>query len=305
MLAKNQRIVMTGGSGFIGLFLVDRLLSEGYGNIVAINAHHPCARKEVQNVISSISDTATMRGTLQEGDVVLHLACSSTPLTAESNRVRNITEDLVGSVSLFETCVEKRVSRCIYLSSGGTVYGSREFLPAKESDPTNPIGSYGALKLSIEKYMGVFTNLYGLQTTTIRLANPYGRLATSGRLQGAVDIFLEKMQTNEPIRINGDGNIVRDYIYIDDTIEFLLHAIRNKDIAGIYNLGTGTGTSLNELVATLGKVFGKTPSVQRGPEKGFDLPYAVVDIAKARATGWKPVHTLESGVRAILARTTL
>ncbi len=301
-MEKTQRIVLTGGSGFIGTALIGELQKQGYTNLVSISANHSTASSEVESVIASLSNTDALRGAIHANDIVVHLASSSTPATSETQRSQDITENLIGSVSLFEVCAEKGVEKIIYLSSGGTVYGETNGTASKETDPTHPKSSYGALKLSIEHYLEVFGSLYNLPYTIVRLSNAYGKKNVGGIHRSVIDIFLAKSLAHEPLSVNGDGSTVRDYIYIDDAVSFLVEAIENQAWMGIYNLGSGVGTSLNEVIAAVDSALGYSSEVVHRPANAHEVSRIVLNTEKARALGWEPRHTLPEGIRAILAQ---
>jgi UDP-glucose 4-epimerase len=183
------------------------------------------------------------------------------------------------------------------------VYGiARERRPFRESDITDPISSYGISKLSIEKYIRLFGYHYGLPHAILRFANPYGESQQTGRPQGAVGVFLHKVMEDEEIAIWGDGSVVRDYIYEVDVARAVAAVLQAPHLpSGIYNVGTGTGTCLNELLAVISRVTGRVCRVNHDPSRRFDVPYNVLDIGRiTQETGWSPRHSLEEGVRKMM-----
>src|SRR3989344_8344143 len=174
-MSNKKQIVIIGGSGFIGTALIKKLKDKECNNIIAINAHRPCEDEQVKTVIDDMTDKSILSNVIKSGSVVVHLAWSSNPSKAEGDRIEDINKNLAASLNLLDTCVDNKIDKIIFLSSGGTVYGNLDRTASKETDNTNPKNSYGVLKLTVEKYMGVYTHLYGLKSIIIRLANAYGR----------------------------------------------------------------------------------------------------------------------------------
>lgn len=281
-MRKPSRIIITGSTGFIGSALIKALRVRSHLAVIA-----PSTR---------LSERTKLARMLCEGDTVVHLACSTTPAGAEQNRQKDVEENIIGTLNLLDACIEKKIAKFIFASSGGTVYGKHSKHPIKESDPIEPQGAYGAMKLAIEKYIGVYGHLYNMPFTIVRIANPYGRKIDTQRLQGSVDVFLRKIVNGERIEVWGNGNVVRDYIHIDDVLEFFVRAIEKPSIAGIYNLGTGRGASLKEVIRLIEKTTRRKALVKYTPKRNFDLGYNILNISKAKATGWKPRYTLTKGI---------
>jgi len=188
------------------------------------------------------------------------------------------------------------VKKIIFPSSGGTVYGYPEPSSINEEHKTNPICSYGICKLMIEKYLYMFNNLYGLDYQILRISNPYGPYHNA-LSQGVINVFLSKIIKGETIEIWGDGSICRDYIYIDDVID-ILEMMANKDIdAKILNIGSGEGTSLNNLIKIMKSITGANFNVEYKEGRKVDVPVNILDISKAcKLLDWKPKISLEEGI---------
>jgi UDP-glucose 4-epimerase len=178
------------------------------------------------------------------------------------------------------------------------VYGTPQRIPISEDHPTDPISSYGITKLTIEKYLKLYRELHGLEYCVLRLANPYGEGQRTDRGQGAVAVFLDRVAGGMPIEIWGDGSVVRDYIYVGDVVEAMTAAAFGDAPSRLYNIGSGQGTSLLELVDAIGAVTGRKPSIDFKPSRPFDVPASVLDISRARRElGWQPRTTLGEGLR--------
>lgn len=151
-----------------------------------------------------------IREALEGIDVVFHLASTTLPKTSNDDPGYDVRSNVVDTIQLLEACVDAGVRKVIFASSGGTVYGVPERLPIKEDHPTNPISSYGIVKLTIEKYLGLFHYLYGLDYAALRISNPYGPYQDPAGQQGAISVFLHRILSGQPIAIWGDGEIVRE-----------------------------------------------------------------------------------------------
>jgi UDP-glucose 4-epimerase len=199
-----------------------------------------------------------------------------------------------------EGCVETGVSRVIFLSSGGTVYGIPRARPIGEEHPTEPICSYGIGKLAVEKYLALFRRLHDLPYVVLRASNVYGPGKDPFGRQGAINVFLGNVSRGEPIRIWGDGGVVRDYIFVDDLLSLFLRCIDAPagDGTPVFNAGSGEGHSLRDIVDRIRAVTGTEPNVERTPGRIVDVPANVLDIRKARERfGWAPAVPLGDGIR--------
>lgn len=306
MKSKQQRIVITGGGGFIGSFLVERLLTLGYKNIVVLGRSKKIQSSGVEYRVCDINrDKPALNRLIRDGDIIIHLASSTMPAISEIDRIKDIKENVFGSLNLLEICGEKKIKKFIFISSGGTVYGGDKKQNVKqkfkESDNTDPKNSYGVIKISIEKYIGVFHHLYNLNHAILRVSNPYGRKFLKNRQLGVIDVFVDQAKNNETITIRGDGSNIRDYIHIDDVIDFLVMAIENKNISGIFNVGTGVGTSLRDVIKIIEQAAGKKVRVKYRKKRNADVSHNILDITKAKKTGWGPKHILSEDVKNMLS----
>ncbi|OYX12002.1 MAG: hypothetical protein B7Z15_10730 [Rhizobiales bacterium 32-66-8] len=186
--------------------------------------------------------------------------------------------------------------------AGGTVYGAPRESLITEEHPTNPISSYGITKLTIEKYLQLFQKLHGLEYVVLRLANPFGHGQRISATQGAVAVFFGKILRGEEIEIWGDGSVVRDYIYIDDVIRALLLAADRGGQDRIFNIGSGAGRSLNDVIRSIEAATGRAAMVNYKPSRSFDVPSSVLNIERARlALDWSPRVAFEEGVIRVAA----
>ena len=300
-----QTVVVFGGSGFLGQRLCKELVATGHR--VRSVSRTGCPRGQAQSWwadvdwISADLGTETSAPAIAGADVIFHLASSTYPSTSNSDVVFDLESNLVGSVRMLKTAVEKRVRRVIFISSGGTVYGVPQQNPIPETHPTNPICSYGIQKLAIEKYLYLFRALQDLDSVVLRVSNIYGEFQNLERPLGAVSHFSHRAVEGKPIEIWGDGTIRRDYIHIDDVVSALLGAMSYSGQDHIFNIGSGQSVSLNELLDFIRRRVEREIVVAYKPARSFDVKENVLDITRAaKELGWKPSIDLETGLDRII-----
>jgi UDP-glucose 4-epimerase len=295
-----KKALVTGGNGFIGSHLVDGLLLAGYQVRVLdlFGRRYGSLPQEVEHIQGDMSTDYAVRESLAGIDVVFHLAWTSIHEVATRDPQSDIETNLMPSVRLISQCCQSDVQRLVFLSSGGTVYGTARRLPIDEGHPTDPISAYGITKLAVEKYLQMYHHLYGLQYAILRPSVPYGPGQDPRRRQGAVSTFLNRATRDEPIEIWGDGSVVRDYFYVDDLVTAVLAAASAPpSLAPVYNIGGGRGYSLNDLLAVIERVTGRKARVEYQPGRPFDVPALVLDTSRARAElGWTPQVDLSAGI---------
>jgi UDP-glucose 4-epimerase len=193
--------------------------------------------------------------------------------------------------------VAKKINKIIFISSGGTVYGQPQYLPIDEKHPTNPLVSYGITKLTVEKYLLMFQHLHGIKSNILRVTNPFGPRQRVETAQGAVTVFLHRALQQKPIEIWGDGTITRDYIYIGDVANAFASAVNYSGPHSVFNISSGLGTSLNELVEILGRVLDRQIEHHHLAGRPFDVPVSILDNTLAKKElGWSPQVTLQDGI---------
>lgn len=294
-----MRILVLGGNGFIGSHLVDRLLAEGH-RVRVFDRYQEIYRAPLADVEYCMADFGN-RGLLANAllgvEIVYHLISTTLPKTSNDDPVFDVSSNVIESLFFLEECVKSKVRKVVFISSGGTVYGNPAILPIPEDAPTNPECSYGITKLTIEKYLALYQSRYGLDYTIVRPSNPYGSRQNPSGIQGAIPVFLANAHKGEPIRIWGDGEVVRDYLYIDDLIDAMYRVINTDSAEKVFNIGSGRGSSLNEIVGILKKVTNRDITVRYEDRRNFDVPINYLDIEKARKIlAWAPKTDLEDGM---------
>ena len=298
-----KRCLVLGGRGFIGSHLVDALLACGHHvrcfdrpHLLPLGDTH-LAHPRFELYEGDFVSEADISQALLGCEVCFHLVSTTLPKSSNADPVFDVESNLLGTLRLLTHAVELGLKKIIYVSSGGTVYGVPTQLPILETHPTDPVCSYGITKLAIEKYLGLFHQLSGLNYTILRIANPYGERQRTHASQGAVAVFLRKVLCGEPIEIWGDGSVVRDYIHIADVVDALMLALEQTSCEYVFNIGSGRGLSLNEVLDTIEKVTGNSANRRYLPGRAFDVPASVLSIARAKESlGWAPKVDFYQGV---------
>lgn len=297
-----MNILVTGGNGFIGANLVDTLAAEGHD--VSVFDLYPRVYESkhgnVGFIQGNLEDANLIRQVITDRgiDVVYHLAWATIHETAVRNPRADVELNLVPTINLLDICREVEIKQFVFLSSGGTVYGIPGKLPVKEDAPTQPINPYGITKLAAEKYIQMYGHLYGLNYTIFRPSVPYGPFQNPRRRQGAVMVFLYKALKGEPVTIWGNGDVLRDYFYIDDLSQALSMALRLPSGSNpILNLSGDQAYTLNQLVDLIEKNLHLKIQVHYEPERKFDVPQLHLDCQAARdILGWNPQVSISEGI---------
>jgi UDP-glucose 4-epimerase len=294
------KILVLGGSGFIGSHLVDKLLQMGH-SVRVYDKNEERYRKGLSSVeyyYGEFGNRGLLSDALNSMDAVVHLICTTLPKTSNDDPVFDIQSNVIESLFLFEQCVAKKINKIIFISSGGTVYGYPQSLPVREDTQTNPMCSYGISKLTIEKYLFLFKQLYNLDFVILRPSNPFGRRQNPFGIQGVIPVFLNKILRNEPIQIWGTGDVVRDYIYVEDLVDAIYRALTYNTSSHVFNIGSGKGHSLNDLLTIIRNVTGRDLSVTYTKTRTFDVPGIYLDITRAAVElNWEPYTSIEQGIK--------
>jgi len=294
-----MRILVLGGNGFIGTNLVLRLSADGHKVRVYDRSSTKIKKPKssVEYKHGSLNDIASVSQALHDIDIVFHLISSSIPSTSNLSPMEDIKSNLEDSVSLFECMKKMDTKKIVYISSGGTIYGASEYSLINEDHPLNPNCSYGIVKLAVEKYLLMYARLYEFDPVILRVSNPYGPWQGKIGLQGLITTILTKVIKEEPLEIWGDGEVIRDYLYITDLIEACVCALKSE-ASGVFNVGSGVGYSINQVINLVEEVTSKNIEACYTESRIVDLKKVVLDINKAKKIlMWEPRTTIKEGLK--------
>ncbi len=306
MSETKLKCLLLGGGGFIGSHLAGSLLEAGYDvRIFDIRNFSTRNLEKIKDQVEiregDFQNRQDVAAALVGIDHVFHLVSSTIPAVSMSNPVFDIESNLVSTVRLLEECRNgNRIRSFNFISSGGTVYGIPAILPIPESHPLVPLNSYGIIKSAIESYCSLYRRNYGLNCRVFRLSNPYGEHQNPFGQQGVIAVFLRKAIRGEEIEVWGDGSVVRDYIYIDDVNEVLTRSLQTETADHVFNIGSGEGHSLNDIIAIIRNVSGIEVKVTFREGRQFDVPLNVLDITRAsKAFSWSPRTGIREGIQRV------
>ena len=295
--------LVLGGAGFIGSHLAEALLQAGHRVRIFDRPHLDrlpafLQRREFEVFTGDFLNPRALSPALAGSEIVFHLVSTTLPKSSNDNPVYDVEANVLGTLRLLELCREQGVRKVVFTSSGGTVYGVPRSVPIDESHPTDPICSYGIHKLMIEKYLQLNHRLHGLEYCVVRPSNLYGPRQRLDVAQGAVAVFLDRALHGKPIQVWGDGSVVRDYLYVGDAAEALLKAAAFEGEPRLFNIGSGVGTSLAQLIKEIEALLGHALPVEYAAARPLDVPANVLDASLARRhLGWAPRTSLAEGLR--------
>lgn len=300
------RCLVLGGKGFMGSHLVDALVRRTWpvkafdrADIPTLNDKTVAAR--VEWLDGDFTCDADVGRALSGCDVCYHLVSTTLPRSSNADPVFDVETNVAGTIRMLNHAVRLGVKKIVFISSGGTVYGIPRSVPIDEDHPTNPICSYGITKLAIEKYLHLYRTLHGLDYTVLRLANPFGERQRIYASQGAVAVFMGKVLRGETIEIWGDGSVVRDYIYVGDAVAAMISAATYQGDARTFNIGSGVGVSLNEILDSIESVTGRKARRQYTAARAFDVPVSVLATDRAKvALKWAPETSFTEGLAKLM-----
>jgi len=301
-----MRVLVTGGAGFIGSNLVDRLIEKGadvsvVDNLLTGFERNINPRAKFYKV--DVRDRDRLREIFESErpEYVHHLAAQMDVRRSVEEPTFDAENNILGGLNVITSSLESGVKKIIYASTGGAVYGEPQYLPVDERHPVNPICQYGISKHTVEHYLYLYRYLYGLNYTVLRYPNVYGPRQNPKGEAGVNAIFIGMMLEGRTPTIFGDGKQLRDYVYVDDVVEANLLAMEKGD-GEIYNIGSGIGISVNKIYSMLSEILSfDKPPIYAPPRLG-EIQKVYLDSSKAQGElGWKPRVNFEDGLRKTIA----
>ena len=301
-----MRVLVTGGAGFIGSHVVDRLLADGHRVDVVDNLS--TGRPELVNA-KAVSHSCDIRSAhldevvaAAEPEAVVHVAAQAAVARSTADPMTDASVNVLGTIALLASCRRHEVRRVVYISTGGAAYGDTDVIPTPEEHPARPTSPYGVSKVAAESYLGCWQGITGVSTLSLRLANVYGPRQNPLGEAGVIAIFAHRLLRDEPCVVHWDGEQTRDYVYVEDVADAVSRAVDQSEARGILNVGTGVEVSVNELYRRLAGLAGVTRPPERGPRREGDWRRGALDATRAATVlGWKPLTTLEVGLAHTMA----
>jgi len=304
--------LVTGGAGFIGSTLVDRLLAEDWrvdvvddlssGSLANLgDARALPERRFSFHRLDVASGAVVDLITHRRPDVVFHLAAQMDVRVSVQRPVFDATVNIIGSLNVCEAAVAAGVQKVLFAGSGGTLYGAVDEIPTREGAPQHPESPYGVAKKAVGEYLHYYRAVRGLDYTVLALANVYGPRQDPHGEAGVVAIFANKFLSGERAVVYGDGSQTRDFVFVDDVVDAF---VRGADKAGgqLLNIGTGVETSVSHLYEAMARLTGSAPAPQFAPARDGELARSALDPGRAaRSLGWAPFTPLEDGLARTLA----
>lgn len=297
-----SKILVTGGAGFIGSSLVDKLISIGHQVVIIDNLFS--GKEEYINSLSFFynidicnKDAVSEIFNKEKFDYVYHLAAQIDVRKSVEDMVFDNQVNVLGGLNILENCYKHNIKKIIFASSGGAAYGFPEKIPTAEDSPTNPVSPYGINKLCFEKYLNYYYKVFGQKYMAMRLANVYGPRQYKGGEAGVIAIFINNAVENNTSYVYGDGLQTRDFIYIDDVINAFISVLDN-DIVGEFNVGTKIEKNLIDIILAIELAIGEKIKVEHKDAKLGEERRSCLDYTKAKnVLNWQPQMDLNQGIK--------
>ena len=304
-----MKILVTGGCGFIGSHLVDRLIKENHKVVVIdnlstgkkenLNPQAKFYKLDIRN--KKISDVFKK----EKPETVFHLAAQIDLRKSVENPIEDARINVLGSLNIIQNFIrvlsrkhsQKFASKIIFTSTGGAIYGDADTIPTPETYPEMPLSPYGIEKLVFDKYLNYYYQIFGLPYVSLRLSNVYGPRQNSKGEAGVIAIFCEKMFEDKQPIINGSGRQTRDYVFVNDVVEANILALKKNKI-GVFNIGTTKETDVNTIFRKLRNLTNSNCKEIHISEKPGEQRRSCLDYSKAKKElGWQPKYNLDRGLK--------
>jgi UDP-glucose 4-epimerase len=277
------KCLIIGANGFLGSHLVDELGARGH-SVTAFDRYSTdepiFANSSAVPIAGDFLNRADVAAALAGQDSVFHFLSTTTPASAEDDPTLDVRTNIASSIDLLSLCVEAGVSRVYFASTGGAIYGDQPGTVLNETAIPQPISPYAIGKLAIEGYLRYFERKFGLPSVVFRISNPYGPRQHPNKLQGVIPIFLRNMKLGLPVLQFGDGSMVRDYLFVSDAVRMIADVVESKAQHSLYNIGSGVGTSVAEVLAAAREVTGLDPDVIVAPIPPTFVASSVLDTGR-------------------------
>lgn len=306
-----MKILILGAGGFLGTNLTIEYSNHNCNEVYAFDLKEEYlynVKRNCQNRVTYLSGDFSFNTNIDDLvkniDIVYHLISTSIPATSNSSIEKDLNDNVIMTAKLLDACVRQNVEKVIFISSGGAVYGKEANVPLKEDAPTNPISSYGIQKITIEKLLYLYDYLYDLDYRIIRLANPYGPYQRPNGKLGVVTTFIDDAIKDKTLTVYGNGEVIRDFIYVDDAIKAILNIVegtgreKTGQVHKTFNVGSGIGKSVNSVIEDIKQIFNKPLDIEYIDGRKADVPVNYLDISLYERIYGKLINTsFEEGVK--------
>jgi UDP-glucose 4-epimerase len=301
-MIKNARILVTGGAGFIGSNIADRLCSDNKVTVLDNLSSGALANLEKSKarltfVEGDVLDKSAVEKLVAEVEFVFHLAANVGNIKSIEDPRFDMEVNIKGTLNILEACLKYKIKKLVY-SSSAAIYGDAQYLPVDEGHPLNPESPYAVSKLAAEKYCFAFHKVHGLPVVALRYFNVYGPKQGSSQYANVIPIFFRKIRDGEPLTIFGDGKQTRDFVNVKDVVAANMLAAESKETFGVFNIASGKSTTVNEVADhAISIMKSKTERIYAPSRKG-EVLHSLADISKAKKTlGFKPTVSIAEGLR--------
>ncbi len=291
--------LVVGGNGFLGSHLVDELASRGHEvSVFDRFSVDTLFEADARRITGDFLETEALREALPGHEQLFHFVSTTTPASVEEDPTLDIRTNIAQSVELFRMAAEAGVRRVFFASTGGAIYGDQPVDRITELAAAAPVSPYAIGKQAIEGYLRYFGRTRGLESVSFRISNPYGPRQHPAKRQGVIPIFLQRIAAGEPLDVLGDTSTVRDYIYAPDAARMIADVVDGSPRYDVYNVGSGHGTSLQEVIDLARTVTGRDVTERHSPAPSTFVRRSVLDIGRFRDEFGDPeLMSLEDGIR--------
>jgi UDP-glucose 4-epimerase len=277
-----KKVLVIGGSGFIGSNIIDCFKER---NVDVANYSRKSNRNDVTTYEGNILNDDNFENIISNYDVIIYLITTVSPKKSMEEPNSAYVNDVPLLIKTLESCVKNGVKRVIFASSGGTIYGETYGVPANEDAPKFPINNYAICKLTCEYILEMYNKLHSMENISLRISNPYGNGQNPASGVGVITTFVDKICNGEEINLYGDGSNIRDFVDVRDVAEAFWLATNwkfDKNVTPIFNVGSGQGLSLNQIIRIIESTLNVTPIIKYFPERDFDVKTSILNVDKAR-----------------------
>lgn len=291
-------MLILGGGGFIGSNIVKELCAQNVNvKVLSLGGNPFPYNPTLEYIEGSFLDEKVLDKALDGVSIVYHLISTTNPGSSNLNPVADVETNLVGLIRLLDLMVVKKIYKIVFISSGGTVYGEPLYTPIDIHHPLKPICSYGVVKVAMENYLHMYSKLYNIKPTIFRVANPFGPGQSPDKGQGVIANFMRNIKTENTIEVWGDGSSIRDYVYIDDLVSLCIKA-GTMDVIGTFNVGSGLGYSVNQIISSVESATGLKAKVNYTQLRDFDVKSVVLAISETQEVfSWTINYDLNQGIK--------